>query len=183
MVKKELLILSFLVFVTLPAHALPGEKAVAQIKGTGEDSTIGGMVNFEETSEGINVDAKIVGAPAEKHGFHVHDKGNCAEKGAAAGGHYNPENVSHGLVMKDGMMHAHAGDLGNIEIMADGTGSLTAFIPGLAISGGKYNIAGRSVILHEKEDDFGQPTGNAGGRIGCGVITSSGPAPAKSNKF
>ena len=35
---------------------------------------------------------------------------------------------------------------------------------------GKNAILGRGVILHEKPDDFSQPTGNAGGRIACGVI-------------
>ena len=178
MLKKLCIAFIGIVLTTWPAYAVPGEKAIAQIKGTVEDSTVSGMVNFEETSEGVNVDAKIVGAPGGKHGFHIHDKGDCAEKGAAAGGHYNPENVQHGLVMKDGMMHAHVGDLGNIEIMANSAGSVTAFIPGLSITGGKYNIDGRSVILHEKEDDFGQPTGNAGSRIGCGVIISSGATEA-----
>lgn len=70
-------------------------------------------------------------------------------------------------------LHAHAGDLGNIEIGADGTGTLEVTIPELCLTGCKYSLEGKSVILHEKEDDFGQPTGNAGGRIGCGPILLS----------
>jgi Cu-Zn family superoxide dismutase len=33
------------------------------------------------------------------------------------------------------------------------------------------NPVGRAVVLHEKADDLtSQPSGNAGGRIACGVI-------------
>jgi Cu-Zn family superoxide dismutase len=67
----------------------------------------------------------------------------------------------------------HAGDLGNVEILADGTGNYEAAIPGLALSEGAYNVLGRSVIVHEKEDDFGQPLGNAGARIACGIIAEA----------
>jgi Cu-Zn family superoxide dismutase len=36
---------------------------------------------------------------------------------------------------------------------------------------GENSIIGRSVILHQNEDDLKtQPTGNAGPRIACGVI-------------
>jgi Cu-Zn family superoxide dismutase len=66
---------------------------------------------------------------------------------------------------------AHAGDMGNIEIGENGSGTLIVFMPGLSLSQGEANVTGKAVILHEQEDDFGQPTGNAGGRIGCGVIT------------
>lgn len=42
---------------------------------------------------------------------------------------------------------------------------------------GTRSIVGRSLVIHEKEDDLGRgnaadskKTGNAGGRIACGVI-------------
>ncbi len=148
-------------------------KAVAPIKGTAEGSAISGEAILEESEGGINLDVKVQNVPAGKHGFHIHEKGDCGDTGKAAGGHYNPDNVTHGLVTKDGLQHAHAGDFGNIEIGTDGTGTLKAFIPGLTLTGEKYNVTGKAVILHEREDDFGQPTGNAGGRIGCGVIILS----------
>lgn len=58
----------------------------------------------------------------------------------------------------------------SIEIATNGHGTLEKILPGLTLKKEKYGVMGRSVILHEKEDDFGQPTGNAGGRIGCGII-------------
>jgi Cu-Zn family superoxide dismutase len=68
-------------------------------------------------------------------------------------------------------MKRHAGDLGNIEIKADGTGDLDMTDDMLTVKPGPNSVVGRSVIFHEKLDDLTtQPTGNAGGRFGCGVI-------------
>ena len=145
--------------------------ATAVIKGTAEGSAVAGAATFTETKDGLDVEVNVSNVPPGKHGFHIHEKGDCSDMGKGAGGHYNPDGVMHGLVTKDGFTHAHAGDFGNIEVAADGTGVLKFSIAGLTLTGEKYNVAGKAVILHEKEDDFGQPTGNAGGRIGCGIIT------------
>jgi len=145
------------------------ELGQAAIHGTLEGSTVEGTALFEETSQGLNVSVQITGAPPGKHGFHIHQFGSCGDRGKAAGGHYNPGNTTHGFLPDRGLLSAHAGDLGNIEIAEDGAGSLELQVFGLSLSGG-YGVAGRTVILHEKADDFGQPTGNAGARIGCGTI-------------
>lgn len=144
---------------------------VAELKPTAEGSLISGKVSFMETDEGLRINAVVFNAPPGKHGFHIHEKGNCSDQGNAAGGHFNPDNVAHGDVEKQGFKKAHAGDLGNIEIGSDGKGKLEKVIPGLTLEEGKYGVIGRSVILHEKEDDFDQPTGNAGGRIACAIVT------------
>ncbi|MBI4430985.1 MAG: superoxide dismutase family protein [Candidatus Omnitrophica bacterium] len=143
---------------------------VSHLKPTQEGSSISGKVTFTEMAEGLKIDAEVSGVSPGRHGFHIHEKGDCSDAGNAAGGHFNPDSVPHGDLVQDGFVHAHAGDLGNIEIDASGNGKLGKLITGLTLNEGKYGVAGRSVILHEKEDDFGQPTGNAGGRIACGVI-------------
>lgn len=145
-----------------------GTKAMAKIQGL-DDNGIEGSVVFVETQNGVQVTARIFNAPPGKHGFHVHEFGSCDDAGKAAGGHYNPLGVEHGYLPDKGMQHAHAGDMGNIEIAENGSGELTLHLPGLSVDG-THGIAGRGVILHEKPDDFGQPTGNAGGRIACGTI-------------
>ena len=167
--KKDLIIMGVL-GVLCWAQPAWAAKAVALITATQEGSQVNGEAVFEETPEGLDVEVRVANVPPGKHGFHIHDKGDCSDHGNAAGGHYNPDNVMHGLTTKDGFEHAHAGDFGNIEIKEDGTGALKFFVPHLTLTGGKYNVEGKAVILHEKEDDFGQPTGNAGARIGCGVI-------------
>ena len=145
--------------------------AKAIIKGTQADSPIIGRVDLTQKSDGVKVLAHLLNVPPGDHGFHVHENGSCAEAGQAAGGHFNPDQAQHGLLSKDGFAAAHAGDLGNITIDADGSGYYFEMLKGPNLSGGKYNITGKAIILHEKVDDFGQPTGNAGGRIGCGIIT------------
>jgi superoxide dismutase, Cu-Zn family len=146
------------------------ESVSVPLKGTAADSKISGEVVLEETSDGLKVTAEVSNVPPGKHGFHIHENGSCENGGQAAGNHYNPESVDHGLVSKDGFEKAHAGDLGNLEVGEDEIGTLEITIPGLSITDGKYNVAGKAIVLHEKQDDFGQPTGNAGGRIACGVI-------------
>ena len=149
-----------------------GERITVPLQRTQPNTTLSGTASVAEVPQGLKISAHITGAPPGSHGFHIHEKGSCADGGNAAGGHYNPAQVKHGLVTKDGFSGAHAGDLGNLVVGADGHGSLEAVVPGLTLHGGQYPVAGRALILHEKPDDFGQPTGNAGGRIACGVISS-----------
>lgn len=147
--------------------------AEAVLSDPSGDSSLSGQVRFTETKSGLQIAATVENAPPGYHGIHIHEKGSCAEAGNAAGGHYNPAGVKHGKLLTDGFENAHAGDLGNILILQNGTGTLTQTIPGLSLTEGQYAIADRAVILHANRDDFGQPTGNAGGRIGCGTVSFS----------
>jgi len=144
----------------------------AVIGGTTANSRISGRATLQETSQGLKVVVQVAGVPPGLHGLHVHERGDCSDQGKAAGGHYNPAGVPHGLLPKDGPSKAHAGDMGNIAVGPDGSGTLTVVLPGVSLrgSGDTPGVDGRAIIVHEKPDDFGQPVGNAGGRIGCGVI-------------
>lgn len=153
--------------LSAPVFAAQGK---AVITGTSADSKVAGEVDLTEEKDGLMVMVNVTGAPAGKHGIHFHENGSCADGGKAAGGHFNPDNVMHGFMPKDGLMHAHVGDMGNIDVGEDGKGSLHIVLPGVTLEQGKYAVKGKSVILHEKADDFSQPTGNAGARIGCGII-------------
>lgn len=164
------IIFAGLFLMAATAASVQANSAIAEIKGTAENSPIKGTVTFEDTTAGLRVRAQLANVPPGLHGFHIHEYGSCAEEGKAAGGHYNPAGTQHGMVVKDGVKHAHAGDMGNIKADASGGASLEVLIPGVSIAAGTYTVGGRAVILHEKADDFGQPVGNAGGRIGCGPI-------------
>ncbi len=172
----KVLVIGSMLMITLVSCAM-AVTAVSEMKPTSESSIVSGSVVLAETAEGLKISAEFQNVSPGKHGFHIHEIGSCADGGKAAGGHYNPDGVVHGHLVHDGHDKAHAGDFGNVEIAADGTGSLEVLIPSLTLSEGKYNVMGKSFILHEKEDDFGQPTGNAGGRIACGIITE-GNEPA-----
>lgn len=166
--KKQILI--FLIFVLSFSSPVFAASAKAILEGTSEHSELVGVVRFQDTDEGLRTEVSIFGAEPGLHGIHIHEVGSCADGGNAAGGHFNPKQVKHGFLPTEGLMQAHAGDFGNIEINESGEGTLFLIIPELTVTGGENNVEGRSVILHEKKDDFGQPTGNAGGRVGCGVI-------------
>lgn len=134
------------------------------------DSKLKGKATLTETDGGVHVMLSVEGVkPGGEHGAHVHEKGDCsAADGASAGGHFNPQGNEHALPT---VAKRHLGDLGNLTIAKDGKGSLDITIPGANLKAGDPNsFAGKSIIVHAKKDDGGQPTGNAGGRIGCGVI-------------
>ena len=134
------------------------------------DGTASGTITFTEADGDVLVEAVIEGAPAGVHGFHIHELGDCSsEDFKSAGGHFNPGESPHG-----GPTDAdrHGGDLGNVEIADDGTGVLTLSSDQITVGSGESSVVGRGVILHEGEDDLvSQPTGAAGARLACGVIT------------
>jgi len=133
---------------------------------TGND--VSGTVTFIATHDGIRVVADVRGLTPGKHGFHIHEFGDCsASDGSSAGGHFNPGHMQHGAPQDP---VRHEGDLGNLVADKRGIAHLDYTDTRLTLSG-PYGIIGYSVIVHAKEDDLkSQPTGNAGGRVACGVI-------------
>jgi len=142
-------------------------KAVAVLTST-SGSHVTGTVTFTKVSDGIRVHADVRGLTPGKHGFHIHEFGDLSSPdGKSAGGHFNPGHMDHGGPMST---KRHVGDLGNIE--ADASGHATYDINDTSLSfQGRHNILGRGIVVHEKADDLRtQPTGDAGGRLGVGVI-------------
>jgi superoxide dismutase, Cu-Zn family len=133
-----------------------------------------GVVHFTQGSDSVKVVADLEGlAPGQKHAFHIHQYGDCtASDGMSAGGHYNPEGHQHGLPDTESR---HAGDLGNVQADSEGKAHYEITVSNITIQGQKNPILGRAVIVHAKPDDGGQPVGNAGARIGCGVIGVANP--------
>ena len=154
-------------------------KASATISSTGAiDAGVSGKAEFEETADGVSVKVTLDKAPQGIHGIHVHTTGDCGNAGNDAGSHFNPADAGHGIPGTDTL--THGGDFGNITVGDGGTGSLSLTAKGINLKSGDPNtILNRAVILHESPDqgsgaklpDGGpSPTGNAGSRIGCGVI-------------
>ena len=122
---------------------------------------------------GVKTEVWIENATPGTHGLHIHEKGDCSAPDAtSAGGHFNAAGHPHAAPADQAR---HNGDLGNIEVGADGKGHLEITSDLLTVSPGPDSVVGRSVIFHEKADDLKtQPTGNAGARYGCGVIQVKG---------
>jgi len=153
-----------------PAAAAPAAPRSIEVPIEAKSgSKLSGKAVLTETDGGVHVVLTLEGLEAGEHGAHVHEKGDCsAADGASAGGHFNPQSKDHGL---PGGEKRHLGDLGNITISKDGKGSLDITAPGANLKASDpMSFVGRSIIVHAKKDDGGQPTGNAGGRVGCGVI-------------
>jgi Cu-Zn family superoxide dismutase len=166
---KRILGLTIVTALMLTARVWAATGAAA-IEGTADGSDIEGTLKFEDTAKGLKITGTIENVPTGEHGFHIHEFGDCSDEGKAAGGHFNPSGHPHGLVLKEGTGKVHAGDMGNLVADQEGMAKVDVLIPGVTLTSGKYDVVGRAVIIHDKKDDFGQPVGNAGGRIACGPI-------------
>lgn len=142
-------------------------KAVAQIHAK-DDGKVLGSVTFEQTDEGVNVNARLSGLEQGKHGFHIHQYGDCtAADLTSAGGHFDPYSMQHSAPT-DSLRHM--GDMGNLPVGADGNGTLEYLDTVIELNGAN-SIIGRAIIIHSGADDLSsQPSGAAGERVACGVI-------------
>lgn len=138
-----------------------------------EGQEVNGTVTFSKEKNGIRVHAELSGLSAGKHGFHIHTYGDCSTPDlSSAGGHYNPNNNDHGAPTDQ---NRHMGDMGNVEAGDNGNATLD-YIDNHIKLNGPNNVIGRAIIVHQGEDDLtSQPSGNAGPRIGCGVIGIGNP--------
>jgi len=142
-------------------------KAVAVLHPT-EGNKVDGTITFTKVANGIEIVADVQGLSPGKHGFHIHEFGDCSAPDAtSAGGHFNPENMPHGAPTDK---ERHVGDLGNLVADSEGNAHYER-VDGQIAFAGAHSIIGLAVIVHQGEDDFtSQPTGNAGPRVACGVI-------------
>ena len=147
-------------------------KAEAVLNGTQADTTLSGTVRFSEDDGKVKMKLEVdIPKMANKTvAVHLHEHGSCGDMGKEAHGHWNPTSANHG---KWGSASFHRGDIGNVDLNGEGKGSLELETDLWSISGtdSTKNILNKAVIVHSGKDDFTtQPTGNAGSRIGCGVI-------------
>jgi Cu-Zn family superoxide dismutase len=147
-------------------------KAVAVVNPT-EGNNVRGVVTFTQSGANVKVVAHLEGLTPGKHGFHIHEFGDCSSKdGSSAGGHFNPASTPHGAPEA---AQRHAGDMGNIEADQRGVAHLEYNDPVMKLNG-HGAIIGHGMIVHANPDDLKtQPTGNAGGRLACGVIGVAKP--------
>ena len=149
--------------------------AVSVLKG---DAGVTGSIFFTQASTGgpVTVKGEVKGLTPGEHGFHIHEFGDTTNGCVSAGPHFNIDSVNH----HGGPTSAtrHNGDLGNIIANEQGIAQVNLSDSKISlVAGDKLDIRGRSLVVHEKRDDLGQggneeslKTGNAGGRLACGVI-------------
>jgi superoxide dismutase, Cu-Zn family len=131
-----------------------------------------GSVNLTQTTQGVLINAALKGLPPGEHAFHVHAVGKCEPPFTSAGGHFNPAARKHGMMSPEGQ---HAGDMPNLHIPQSGDLTVEVLNTAITLAKGKpnsvYDADGSAIIVHAGSDDYKtDPTGEAGGRIVCGVI-------------
>ena len=152
--------------------APPSVTATTQLLGPSGE--LRGTARLEQRPAGTQVVVAVEGMAPGTYGVHLHAVGKCdAPDFKTAGGHFNPGNKMHG---HDNPTGAHAGDLPNVVVGADGHGTFTEQLPDLALTGGTAPLLdadGAAVVVHAGPDDYKtDPSGNSGARTACGVIAA-----------
>jgi Cu-Zn family superoxide dismutase len=151
---------------------------IATLEGKSGSALSGEVMFMEADGDDVSFTLRVQNAPAGVHAVHIHENGDCsAPDASSAGGHWNPTSENHG---RRGEGSFHAGDIENLEVGVDGTGSLSMTVADWSLeeTGGE-SVIGKALVVHAGADDFRtQPDGAAGDRIGCGVIERSGANPS-----
>jgi Cu-Zn family superoxide dismutase len=166
-----LLVVGLILAILTGAAYLQPSRAIAEIRDAKENLV--GRATFIQQMDGVDIIVNVAGLSPGMHGIHVHAQGKCDPPDfATAGGHFNPEGKHHGLDNPEG---PHAGDMPNLNVNPDGTGTLEYLNPRISLVPGAKNsllkVNGTSIMIHDKADDQKtDPSGNSGTRIACGVI-------------
>ncbi|KAK5645504.1 hypothetical protein RI129_006804 [Pyrocoelia pectoralis] len=158
-------------FCALFAIVFAGKPLQGTVKIQGD--TVSGVIKFTQQGDNVLVEGQIAGLSPGKHGFHIHELGDLSNGCTSAGPHFNPYKKNHGDRLAQ---ERHVGDLGNVVAGPDGVANIQ-FTDNVISLYGERCIIGRALVIHQGEDDLGlggneesRKTGNAGGRLGCGVI-------------
>ena len=151
-----------------PQHRI--QRAVANI-APASATLVSGRLSITAVEGGVRIEGELGGlGRGGSHAIHVHERGDCsAADGSSAGGHFNPEVAAHG---RAGSGAHHLGDMDNLSANQTGVATVDQRLLGVTLGSGAANdILGRAIVVHAMPDDYhSQPAGNAGARVGCGVI-------------
>lgn len=171
---KKLILMSIALVIFGPVVDGEGalETAKAELRNAAGD--VIGQATLSQQSEGVRIALEVSHLPPGIHAFHVHAAGKCDPPDfKSAGSHFNPTGKKHGRKNPEG---AHVGDLPNLTIGADGTGRADVLVEEVTLGEGANSLfhpEGTSLVIHANMDDeVTDPTGNAGARIACGVIST-----------
>ena len=170
--KNHLILIAIATLLSACASAPSGPRAGAQLQATTGNSS-SGNASFVQAGGKVLVSGEVRGLkPNAEHGFHVHEKGDCSSgDGMSTGGHFNPAGAPHG---NHGTGIHHAGDLPSLKADASGVARFSFESSTIAVGSGANDIVGKGLIVHRDPDDYKtQPTGNAGPRLACAVISRS----------
>ena len=165
----RLLVASAIALLAL-SSAASAQSGKATLKDAGGKEV--GSAQLSQTPHGVLVQLTLKGIPAGDHAFHIHQAGKCEPPFTTAGGHFNPASKKHGIMAADG---PHAGDMPNLHIPSDGNLAIEVVNAAVTLDKDKpnslYKPEGTALIIHAGKDDYKtDPTGDAGGRIACGVV-------------
>jgi Cu-Zn family superoxide dismutase len=157
-------------FVLCAAGPKPVSVKLMDAKGVSVGTA---TISAKKSGTGVDIKLDLKGLPAGEHAVHIHANAKCEGPAfTTAGGHFNPDTKKHGLENPDG---AHAGDMKNFTVSAKGTAKVTVSDERVTMGTDNHSIftnGGTALMIHAKADDYKtDPTGNAGDRIACGLIT------------
>jgi len=169
---KRIAIMAGLAGLLLASLALPAAAQTARATLKDANGKDVGAATLTQTPGGVLIAVSLKGLPAGEHAFHVHAVGKCEPPFTSAGGHFNPGNKKHGLMAAEGH---HAGDMPNLHIPASGELAVEVLNSAITLEKDKPNTVfdadGSALVIHANKDDYKtDPTGEAGGRIACGIV-------------
>ena len=132
-----------------------------------------GTATLMQTNRGVLVQADVSMLPQGEHAFHFHEAGACEWPSfESAGGHYAGKKSAHGFLTRAG---PHAGDMPNVHVPGNGALKVEEYNPNVSLSNGPAPLLdrdGSALVIHAEPDDYhSQPSGDAGNRIACAVIS------------